>query len=310
MHKKNTKFPMCSIIILTHNGKKFLGECLDSLKKQTYSNFEIIVVDNASTDSSTKFIEKNYPKVRLIKNKFNLGYAGGNNVGIKNAKGKYIVILNNDTIADREWLKELVMTAKSNKKIGIVGGKVYYSDHPNKIQSIGGRLREWDNFILFGSRIGKNQEDIGQYEKWGEIDYAIGCAFLIKKEVLNKIGLFDEKYFIYNEEIELSYRAKKAGYKIVYAPKAKIWHHGSAVVRGETYKKVYFTQRNKIRFILKNFELYLIIWNIFSQSIHFSLKIMFSLVKKNFINTTKGIFDAIKWNLINLKDTIKAREMS
>jgi hypothetical protein len=119
--------------------------------------------------------------------------------------------------------------------------------------------------------------------------------------------LFDEKYFIYNEEIDLQYRIKRSGYKIVYSPKAKIWHFGSAVVGRETYKKVYLTQRNKMRFMLKNFELYLIIWNIFSQSIHFTLKVFFSLFNRNFINTTRGIFNAIKWNLVNLKDTVKAR---
>ena len=121
--------------------------------------------------------------------------------------------------------------------------------------------------------------------------------------------MFDEKYFIYNEEIELAYRAKKAGYKTVYEPKAKIWHHGSIVVRRETYKKVYLTQRNKIRFILKNFDLHVIIWNMFSQGFHFTLKIVFSIVKRNFKNTVMGIVDAIKWNIVNLKDTVKARKL-
>lgn len=210
MPKKKTRTQVCSVVILNHNGEEFLKECLDSLEKQAYPNYEIIVVDNASTDSSIKLIERNYPWVRVIKSKTNLGYAGGNNLGIENARGNYIVILNNDTAVDKHWLEELVGIAESDRKIGIVGGKVYYFDCPNKIQSIGGRLHEWNNFILFGSRIGENQEDIGQYEKCGEIDYALGCAFLIKKEVLENIGLFDEKYFIYNEEIELAYRAKKS----------------------------------------------------------------------------------------------------
>ena len=306
--KTSRSFPMCSVIVLNHNGKKHLKLCLDSLKKQTYLKYEVIVVDNASRDGSVNFIKRNHSWVRLIKSKTNLGYAGGNNLGIENARGEYIVILNNDTVVDKDWLKELVRVAKGSKKIGIVGGKVYYFDYPNKIQSIGGRLHEWNSFILLGSRIGKNQEDRGQYEKVGEMDYALGCAFLVKKDVLNRIGLFDEKYFIYNEEIELAYRAKKAGYKIVYAPNAKIWHHGSVVVKRETYKKVYLTQRNKIRFILKNFDLHLIIWNVFSQGFHFALKIGLSLIKGNSINTVKGIFDAIKWNLVNLKDTVRARK--
>jgi len=302
------KIKKCSVIILNYNGKKYLKECLNSLMNQTYSDYEIIISDNGSTDGSVDFIKKSYPRIILIENGENLGYADGNNRGIRKATGDYIVILNNDTKTDKNWLKNLVEVANSDKKIAVAGGKVYWMNDPKRIQSIGGKLRKWNNFIHLGSRIGQNEIDKGQYENVINIDYALGCSFLIKKDVLKEMGLFDEKYFIYNEEIDLQYRIKRSGYKIVYSPKAKIWHLGSAVVGRETYKKIYLTQRNKMRFILKNFELYLIIWNIFSQSIHFILKVFFSLFNRNFVNTTKGIFDAIEWNLVNLKDTVKARK--
>ena len=209
-------FPMCSVIVLNYNGKNHLKRCLNSLLKQNYQNYEIILVDNASTDGSVNFVKKNYPRIRIIENKKNLGYAEGNNTGIRVANGEYIVILNNDTEVDNEWLRELTVKARDEEKVGVVGGKIYWMNEPNKIQSIGGKLHIWNNFLFFGTRLGANEIDVGQYEEQREIDYAMGCAFLIKKKVLDKIGLFDSEYFIYNEEIDLQYQVKKIGYKMFF----------------------------------------------------------------------------------------------
>lgn len=306
------KYPLCSIIILNYNSKLYLKNCLDSLMKQTYPNFEIIVVDNASTDDSLK-IMKNYPKIKLIKNKSNLGFAGGNNVGIRSSKGKYVVFIDSDTLVDKNCISELIKVAEMDEKIGVVGCKVYYllagNQKSNILQYAGGKLHKFLNFYLFTTKIGNTKKDLGQYEKIKEVDFAHGCAFLIKKSMTDKIGLMDEKYFLYGEETDLHYRAKEVGYKIFYAPEAKIWHFGSPGIGKISYKKTYYITRSNIRLVLKLYEWYWVAWYVlFSEPVHVILQVINSLFKKTTKNDIRAIFDAIKWNLENIDETIKDRK--
>jgi hypothetical protein len=306
------KNPKCSVIVLNYNSKLYLKNCLDSLSKQNYPNLEIIVVDNASTDDSIKIV-RNYPKIKLIKNKLNLGFAGGDNVGIRKSKGKYVVIVDTDTLADENWISELIKVAEMDEKIGVVGGKVYHllsgGKKSNIIQYAGGKLHKFLNFYLFTTKIGYGKKDMGQYEKIKETDFAHGCAFLIKRSVIDKIGLMDEKYFMYGEETDWHYRAREMGYKVFYSPGAKIWHFGSPGVGKVSYKKTYYIQRSNIRLVIKLFEWYWVAWYIFfSEPVHIFLKIIYGLFKKTIKDDSHAIYDAIEWNLENINETLNARK--
>jgi hypothetical protein len=301
-------YPLCSIIVLNYNGKNYLKKCLDSLKKLTYPNYEIIFVDNASTDDSIEFVEKNYTEIKIIKNESNLGFAEGNNVGIRNSNGEYIILFNNDVIVDKNWLNETVKIAKSDKKIGIVGGKIYDYDS-NVLQHAGGRLHKFTNFYLFTSEIGAGEKDVRQYDKIREVDYVICTAILIKKNVIEKIGLMDNGFYpLYGEDIDLNYRVRKMGYRIVYTPSAKVWHIGSGTFGKIPREKKYYIQKNKIRFVLKDYEFYLILWFIFSQTIHIIFKLFEGIIKKTFRDDLYAIYHGIEWNMKNIQKTLGARK--
>ncbi len=240
--------PFCSIIILNYQGEKILKDTLESLSRLSYpkDRFEIIVVDNASRDKSKEVIE-NYIDSRLRGNDAalanfqslylteNLGFAGGNNEGIKIAKGKYVILLNNDCIVDKEWLTELVKVAEKDEKIFAVNPKVYLGN-TNKIQNAGIRIfpngYAQDRGAIPEGKIQEYQEDHGQFDKEREIDAACAVAALYRKSVLDEIGLLDDSFFMYYEDVELSERARMHGFKIMYAPHA-IVHHNHASSSGE-----------------------------------------------------------------------------
>jgi GT2 family glycosyltransferase len=249
MDTKN-KVKLVSIIIVNYNGKKYIRDCLNSVFSSHYPKFEIIVVDNASCDDSDNIIEKEFPYVRLIRNKKNLGFAAGNNVGIRMAKGDVVILLNNDTIVEKEWLEELVNTLTSSNKIGIVGSKILF---PNKktLQHAGGIIHP--NALT--NHYGYREEDIGQYNMIIDVDYVTGASIGIKKEVFKKIGFLEESYYpAYYEEIEFCYRAKQRGYRVVYEPKSVLYHYGSASTHLFSYKFYYYYHKNRIRFVLRNYS--------------------------------------------------------
>jgi len=232
--------PYCSIIILNYQGEKMIEATLESLAKLTYpkDKYEVIVVDNNSRDNSKQVIE-NFKKNPLTSNQklvtlylnSNLGFAGGNNEGIKIAKGKYVVLLNNDCIVDPNWLTELVRVAEKNEKIGAVGSKVYLQQ-TNKIQNAG--------ITMFNDGYGRDigaivkghtqdyAEDAGQFDNEGETYAACAVAALYRKSALDKAGLLDDTFFMYYEDVELSERLHMHGYTIKYAPKAVVRHDHAA----------------------------------------------------------------------------------
>ncbi len=189
----------------------------------------------------------------LIKNDKNYGFAEGNNIGmryaLKNLNAEYILLLNNDTVVDSDFLKELVNVAEGSENIGIVGPKIYYYDSPDTIWCIGGKI-DWK--FARGLHAGINETDIGQYNKIREFDYISGSAFLIKKGVIEKTGLMDERFFLYFEETDLALRASKEGYKSVYVPGAKIWHKVSKSGGGISKPiGLYYITRNRWLFMKK-----------------------------------------------------------
>lgn len=249
-----------AIVILNFNGEKDTLECLKSIDKLETDGFELltIVVDNGSTKT---FSFGNF-QFKLIRNKYNLGFSGGNNVGIRYALKNnvdYICILNNDTIVDKSLVLELLKLAQSDESIGIVAPKIYfakgYEFHKNRYEEsekgkviwYAGGVMDWRNVI--GVHRGVDEVDHGQYEKVQETDFASGCCMFVKSEVFQKIGFFDEKYFLYYEDNDLSQRAKREGFRIVYSPKAVLWHKnaGSAGGSGSELQDYYIT-RNRLLF--------------------------------------------------------------
>lgn len=243
--------PLVSVLIINWNGKHYLEDCLTSLYNQTYKNFEVIVFDNGSVDGSVEFVKSRFPDVHIIKNKENIGFAGGNNIAFKNAKGDFIALLNNDTKVDILWLEELIKVMQSSKKIGICTAKVLRMGDPSIIDSTG---------LIFKSGFptgrGYSEKDTGQYDKQEEVWGATGTAVLLRREMINKIGLFDETFFAYCEDIDLSWRARNAGWKTVYVPTSICYHVSGGT--SKNFKIQELIEKNKARTLCKNAEAYLI----------------------------------------------------
>jgi GT2 family glycosyltransferase len=213
------------IIILNWNGLDDTVECLESLKKITYPSYEVVVVDNASSGNDVQVLREKYSDyAHIIANDKNYGFSEGNNIGMRYALEKqhdYVLLLNNDTVVDRSFLSELVTVAESDGKVGIESAKVYFYDFPNRLWHVGGKVN-WSlgTFKTYGV----GQEDVGQFDEIADRGFVYATAMLISKRVMSTVGLLDSTFFFGIEEYDYCYRAVKAGFRVVYVPKAKIWH--------------------------------------------------------------------------------------
>jgi GT2 family glycosyltransferase len=251
-------YPKVVAIILNWNGKADTVECLDSLEHTVYPNYKIIVVDNASTDGSIELFKDRYPGIKIIRNPINLGYAEGNNVGIREAigdKADYVLILNNDTVVDPNLITELVAVAERVPNVGFVGPKNYYYERGGRkdvINFAGGTFS-----ICRGTtyNIGMNEVDKGQHDEIKESNYIPGSCVMVKREVIEKIGLINPEYFTYWEDTDWCVRALKAGYRSVYVPKAKIWHKIGVQKGKKNIKAYYYFGRNIFLLVKKHASL-------------------------------------------------------
>ncbi|MFH1610428.1 MAG: glycosyltransferase family 2 protein [Patescibacteria group bacterium] len=241
--------PKISIIIVNYNGQDFLSDCLESVLKSNYPNFEVIFVDNNSNDDSINIVNK-FSEVKIIKNNKNLGFARANNIGIKQASGDAYFLLNNDTIINPELVTVLSKELFSSEQIGIVGPKIYFlkqNEKPENQKTIwfaGGKIN-WKTAKSW--HIGKDKDDSDYKDQKKEVDFITGCALMIKKEVVSKIGLLEKKFFAYYEDADWCQRAKKAGYKVVYVPFDGVWHLKSATASRHIFNK----SKSKIKIILE-----------------------------------------------------------
>lgn len=249
--------PKVSIIILNWNGWQDTLECLDSLRKIKYPNYKVLVIDNGSGDESVEkiknWLENNKSVIgyKLLVNSYNAGFAGGNNQGIKQALkngADYVLLFNNDTIVDPFFLDKLVEAAEQDKNIGIAGSKIYFYSDPKRIWFGGGKIN-WLKTRGSHLRLNENEKDSGESggeeaEKSFPTDYITGCAMLIKKEVIEKIGVLSEDYFLYYEDTDYCLRAKKAGWQSVLAPESRIWHKISQSAKEFSPSYVYYHTRN------------------------------------------------------------------
>lgn len=257
-----------AIIILHYGEINNTLECLASVEKLNRRNdgVLVIVVDNGSKEKSKiQNVKLNVDGVTTIRNEENLGYAGGNNVGIRYALEQgadFVLLLNNDTLVDQYLIASLLESAESNSEVGIIAPKIYFAagfefhkerynekDYGAVIWFAGG-IVDWKNVV--GRHRGVDEVDGGQYKEEGDTDFASGCCMFVKREVYEKIGLFDEKYFLYYEDSDFSLRAKRAGFKIVFAPRAMLWHKnaGAAGGSGSSLQDYYIT-RNRLLFAMR-----------------------------------------------------------
>ena len=242
------KFPLVSIIVLNYNAGELLLNCINSLKKSTYSNLEIIIVDNISSDGSQEKCKNKFPDIKLIQNKNNLGYCGGNNVGIRHASGEFIVILNPDTIVEPNWVNELI-SAYNEFGEGLYQPKILSLNEENVIQSTGNML----HIFGFGFARDKGNKVTNKVEEIQKIGYASGTCLFTSRAVLNKVGLLDEFLFLYHDDLDLGWRAAQIGINSYYVPKSKIFHVESYSLKWSS-KKFYWLERNRKYCLLTHYS--------------------------------------------------------
>jgi len=247
--------PLISVIILNWNGIRHLGSCLDALSAQTYSPVEAIVVDNGSTDGSLEWVRTHSPGVRLIENGKNLGFGGGMNIGIHAARGRYVMILNNDTRLDPGCVGALKESIEKDENYGACASKILLEEEGDRIDAAGIAI------CPDGLSIGRGRlEKSGLYDREMEVFFASGCACLYRREMLEDIGLFDEDFFAYAEDTDMGWRARLAGWRCIYSPKAVVFHLHSASSGPYSHLKAYLVERNRIWVAIKNFPLPLLIF--------------------------------------------------
>jgi GT2 family glycosyltransferase len=239
-----------SIIVLNWNGETFLAECVDSLLAQTYPRVEVIVVDNASPDGAVRLIRERYgDKVRLIVNTSNLGFAAGNNVGIAACRGEYVLLLNNDAVADPGWAAALVAGAEIDPRVGMCASKILTYDNPILIDSVG-LLVSRDGLARGRGRL---QRDAGRFDRVEEVLMPSGCAALYRRAMLDQIGLFDEAFFMYCDDVDLGLRGRMAGWGCRFVPSAVVRHRYSASAGRYSTRKVFLVERNRVWVMIKYF---------------------------------------------------------
>jgi len=233
------KESLVSVIVLNYNAGDLLLNCIESLKKSTYTNLEIIVVDNISSDESQRKCKEKFPDIRLIQNEKNLGYCGGNNIGIREAKGEFIVILNPDTIVEPNWVNELIF-AHEKFGDGLYQPKILSLNEKNVIQSTGNMLHVFG----FGFARDKGNKVIDKKEEIEKIGYASGTCLFTSRKVIEKVGLLDEFLFLYHDDLDLGWRAAQIGISSYYVPNSKIFHVESYSLKWSA-KKFYWLERNR-----------------------------------------------------------------
>ncbi|HEX8684733.1 MAG TPA: glycosyltransferase family 2 protein, partial [Ardenticatenaceae bacterium] len=240
---------LASVIVPVWNGMEFLERCLSALRAQDYSRREVVVVDNASSDGSADFVAEHFPEVWLIRNDYNLGFAGGCNAGLRAADGEVLVLLNQDTEVSPGWLRHVVEALEA-PEVGVVGCKIFYPDG-ERLQHAGAWFA-WP--LALAHHYGQGEHDSGAYDEPRIVEYVTGAALALRREVMERVGLLDEGFWPgYFEDADLCFRARAAGYEIWYRPEATLRHMESTSIK-DPVRRSRFYQRGRMRFVLKHME--------------------------------------------------------
>nr|WP_299340729.1 glycosyltransferase family 2 protein [Allomuricauda sp.] len=287
--------PLVSIITINYNESGVTLELLESIRKLSYPNIEVLVVDNASPNDTPDVIKENYPEIKLIKSPENLGFAGGNNLGVKEAKGEYLLFINNDTIVPEGFIEPLVETLQSDETIGMVSPKIKFHWDTTLIQYAG--YTAMNKWTIRNNSIGYHQTDNGDYDVAGETESIHGAAMMVPKRVVDKVGMMTEIYFLYYEEHDWAEMVKRAGYRIFYQPKSYILHKESVSTGKFSPLKTYYISRNRILFARRNFKsLELFVSLLFQCFVSIPKNSLKHLLRKEF-DHFKALWKAISWNL-------------
>lgn len=235
--------PLVSIITVNFRDKQVTTDLLESLRKVSYNNIELLLVDNGMLSDETAHFEAHYPGVKVINSEENLGFAGGNNLAITQAKGDYVLLLNNDTIVPEGFLEPLVQLLEDKPQAGMVSPKIYYYDEPARLQYAG--MGSLDFRTGRGHDPAKMQIDKGQFDQVRETDFTHGACMLIKRKILEDIGLLTEDYFLYYEELDFCLRTREHDWKLYFTPHTHILHRESISVGKFSPLKTYYMSRNR-----------------------------------------------------------------
>ncbi len=259
------KTPKVAVIILNFNGFEDTKGCLDSLIKTTYPNFEIFLVDNGSTNNEIPLFRKyiNDKRIHFIRFEKNWGFSGGNNKLIEKTKSEYIALLNNDTVVDKNWLKELVTFMEKNTDTAIAQPKIRSFYNPEYFEYAGaaGGFLDQLGYPYARGRIGFHiEKDVGQYDNPINIFWASGTCIFIRRNILKHTGVLADDFFFYHEETDFCWRIKNMGYRIVFCPKAVIYHKGASSSKKNMPKRIFFVHRNNLLLIARNVTLWKLLW--------------------------------------------------
>jgi GT2 family glycosyltransferase len=244
--------PNVSVILINLNQEHHTRECLRSLRSCSYRSREIVLVDNGSTDGSGFRLRDEFPEVLFIRNEQNLGFAEGNNVGIRFALARgaqYILLLNNDTVVEPHFIEPLVARAQNDSSIAAQSGKILY-DVPNDVFWYAGGVLQRNRALVIHRGMGEKER--GQYDDDDETDFATGCLMFMTRQALTRIGELDDTYFAYYEDVDWCLRAQDVGYRIVYNAQSKIWHKVSSTSSHDSPLYLYLTMRNKLLFLRRH----------------------------------------------------------
>ncbi len=300
-----------SIIIPHWNGIDVLSECLDSLKNSTYQHKEIIIVDNASSDGSQDWIKANHPDLILIENDQNYGYAGGCNRGVSTAKGEWLLFLNNDTIQDADWLEHLADAVGNQNDIAAIQPKIrnYYE---RKLFDYAGGAGGHIDLLCYPFTKGRifldQEEDLGQYDTVEDIFWASGTAIMVHKESFEKAGRFDETFFAHQEEIDLCWRLQLMGKRIVYEPKAVVYHKNAVSLPMHSFRKYYLNHRNSFFMLLTNYNLPLTLYFLPIRLMLEFVAITYALLKWD-LRHFGAVFKSLLWLLTHPFVILKKRRI-
>ena len=280
--------PSVSIIILNYNSGSLLLQCIESIFKSDYGDYEIIVIDNASKDNSHKKCKEKFPHIVLIENKENLGYCEGNNLGIKRSRGDFLVILNPDTIVDKNWLKELI-SAYHHFGEGLYQPKLLSLDGNSEINSAGNMIQ----IFGFGYSRGKGEMDDGKYDQPQQIGYPSGACLFTSKKLIEELGYFEPFLFAYHDDLDLGWRAAKIGINSYYIPSALVYHKESYNFKWSS-EKFYLLERNRHYCLLAHYSKRTY-YKILPYLILVEIAILFFYLSKGLLkHKIKGYIDLIK----------------
>jgi GT2 family glycosyltransferase len=299
MPEAKDKYPLVSLVTVNYNQSAVTCEFLDSIKKITYPNIEIFVVDNASPNDNPEIIKERYPYIHYIQTEKNLGFAGGNNVALPHCKGKYVLFINNDTEVEPDFLEPMVELLEKDKSIGMVSPKIHYFHTPDTFQFAG--FTPINPVTIRNFAIGFGEKDTGQYNHACETGSIFGAAMLVPYNIMEEVGIMTEVYFLYYEEHDWADHIKRAGYKIYYQGKSLVLHKESISTVKESPFQIFYLNRGRILFARRNSPGLKKIAAFFYLNLLAMPKTALTYLKNGRSDLFKAVFKAVWWHFTHYK---------